>query len=92
MIGRVGWNFGRSPLDNDVIFANAIVPVIYESHLTGGVELLIGYHHSFAVSAVYTFDASRTDDGSGDLFSQQGAGTEINYRGFDLDATWTIRF
>jgi hypothetical protein len=75
-----------------VVFANAIVPVIYESHLGGGIEFKIGKCHSLAFSAVGTFHTEKVDDGSGDLFSQQGAGTRIGYEGFDVDATWTVNF
>ncbi|MHC4400783.1 MAG: OmpP1/FadL family transporter [Planctomycetota bacterium] len=92
VIARLGWNYGKSPIRSDVLFANALVPVIYESHLAGGVELLLGDHHSLAFSAVGTMDTEKTDDGSGDLFSQAGAGTRIGYEGFDVDATWTIHF
>jgi long-chain fatty acid transport protein len=92
LIARLGWNYGRSPIQPDVTFANALVPAIYESHLAAGVEVKIGSCHSLAFSAVSTFDARKTDDGSGDAFSQAGAGTSIGYEGFDVDATWTINF
>jgi long-chain fatty acid transport protein len=92
LIARLGWNYGRSPIQSDVTFANALVPVIYESHLGGGVEVKLGEHHSLAVSAIATFRAEKTDDGSGDAISQAGAGTRIGYEALDLDATWTIYF
>jgi long-chain fatty acid transport protein len=92
IIGRIGWNYGRSPIDRDVTFANALFPAIYESHLAGGIELKISECHSLAFTAVGTFHTEKTDDGSGDPISQAGAGTRIGYEGFDFDATWTVRF
>ena len=92
VIARLGWNYGKSPIDSDVIFANAIVPVIYEHHLAAGLELRLGDHHAFAVSAVVVPHNTMVDDGSGDAFSVGGAGIGIDFRSFDMDATWTIRF
>ena len=92
VIARLGWNYGKSPIDSDVIFANAIVPVIYEHHIAAGLELRLGDHHAFAVSAVVVPHNTMVDDGSGDAFSVGGAGIGIDFRSFDMDATWTIRF
>ena len=92
LIGRLGWNYGKSPIDSDVVFANALVPAIYASHFGGGVEIKLHESHSLALSAIHTFRAQMSDDGSGDLFSQLGEGIGIDYRALDIDATWTIRF
>ena len=92
LIGRLGWNYGSSPIRSDVTFANSLLPAIGASHLGGGFELRLGAHQSIAASFIGTFDAVQVDDGSGDLFSQQGAGTRIGYQALDIDFTWTVRF
>lgn len=90
LIVRMGWNYGKSPIDSSVVFANAIVPAIYEHHLACGVELMLGDHHALALSAVATPYNALVDDGTG--LGGNGAGIGIDFRGFDFDATWTVRF
>lgn len=90
LIARLGWNYGRSPIDTNVVFANGIFPAIYEHHLACGVELMLGDHHALALSVVGTPHNSMVDDGTG--LGGAGAGLGIDFRAFDLDATWTIRF
>jgi len=48
--------------------------------------------NSIAFNLVRTLPNKETDDGDGDLFSQLGEGTELEYNGWDADITWTIRF
>jgi long-chain fatty acid transport protein len=90
LIARAGWNYGRSPIDSDVIFVNGIFPVIYEHHLACGLELRLGDHHALALSAVGVPYNSMVDDGTG--LGGGGAGLGIDFRSFDMDATWTIKF
>ena len=92
IIARMGWNYGKSPIREDVTFANTLFPAIYESHLGGGVEFVINECHSLSVSTIGTFEAARTDSGGGDLFSQLGEGINMGYSAFDLDVTWSVRF
>ena len=33
---RLGYNYGKSPIQSSVVFANALIPVIMEHHLTTG--------------------------------------------------------
>lgn len=90
LIARLGWNYGKSPIDTNVVFANGIFPAIYEHHLACGVELMLGDHHALAISAVSTPYNSMVDDGS--LFGGAGRGLGIDFRAFDVDATWTIKY
>lgn len=92
LIGRLGYNYGRSPIRSKVVFANALIPAIYQSHLTGGLEFLIGCYNSLAISCVYTFPHTETDNGRGDMFSELGKGTVMRYRGWDVDAAWKMTF
>lgn len=92
---RSGVNYGRSPVREDVVFANALAPTVYETSLAVGGEYAFGKtrRNSIAASVVYKLENNEQDDGSGDLFSQAGAGTRIGYRsGFDADIAWTLRF
>lgn len=91
-IGRAGYNYGKSPIRQDSAFANALVPTVYEKHLSLGGEYRLNKNNSIALSVVRTFPNSVKDNGSGDLFSQLGQGTEISYEGWDADVQWTVNF
>ncbi len=92
LTGRLGFNYGRSPIRSEVVFANALIPAIYQSHLAAGVEIHLGSHNSIAINVVHTFLHSETDNGQGDLFSQLGKGTIMRYHAWDIDAAWRITF
>ncbi len=89
---RGGVNHGRSPIRSHNAFANGLVPAVYETHLSLGGEYHMDHGNSIAFNLVRTLPNKETDDGDGDLFSQLGEGTELEYNGWDADITWTIRF
>jgi len=96
IILRAGVNYGRSPVREDVVFANSLAPTVYQTSIAAGGEYLFGsdkHRQSIATSLVYKLGHVEKDDGSGDLFSQVGEGTRIGYRsGFDADIVWSIQF
>ncbi|MGN2393189.1 OmpP1/FadL family transporter [Pelomicrobium sp. G1] len=89
---RAGVNYGRTPLRDNVIFANALVPVVYETHLALGGEYRFDKRTSLSFSVVRTLRNTQTDNGTGDLFSQLGSGTRIGYNGWDADIQWSLKF
>lgn len=91
-IGRAGVNYGKSPIRKDSTFANALVPAVYETHAALGGEYRLNKNNSIALSVVRTFSNAVKDDGSGDIFSQLGEGTEIKYHAVDFDVQWTVNF
>ena len=96
IILRSGINYGRSPVREDVVFANSLAPTVYQTSVAVGGEYKFGtekHKQSIATSLVYKLGHTEKDDGSGDLFSQVGKGTRIGYRsGFDADIAWSIEF
>ena len=96
IIFRSGINYGRSPVREDVVFANSLAPTVYQTSIAAGAEYKFGsqkHKQSIATSLVYKLGHVEKDDGSGDLFSQVGEGTRIGYRsGFDADIAWSIEF
>lgn len=74
---RLGYNYGRSPIQNDVIFANALLPLIMEHHLTMGFSYFLTKNLSLDFVWEHHFFAAKADNGAGDVYSINGAGTKI---------------
>lgn len=90
--GRMGVNYGETQIKSSSVFANALVPTVYEWHLALGGDVNIYDNNYISFSVVRTLKNEETDDGSGDLFSQLGKGTRIAYDGWDTDIVWTVKF
>jgi long-chain fatty acid transport protein len=73
---RLGYNYGRSPIQPNVVFANALMPVIAEHHLTTGFSYFITKALSLDFAWEHHFRNIMVDDGgdSGDLI---GTGTQV---------------
>lgn len=74
---RLGYNYGRSPIQDHVVFANSLLPVIMEHHFTTGLSYFLTKSLSLDVAWEHHFKAVRSDDGSGDTYSQYGVGTKV---------------
>ena len=73
---RLGYNYGRSPIQNNVMFANALMPVILEHHFTTGFSYFFIKDLSLDFAWEHHFSNAITDSGgdSGDLI---GTGTTV---------------
>ncbi len=78
---RLGYNYGKSPIQDHVIFANALLPVIIEHHLTTGFSYFFTKDLSLDVVWEHHFFISKSDNGKGDYYSVNGAGTKITAAG-----------
>lgn len=74
---RLGYNYGQTPLKQQNIFANALLPLIMEHHVTTGFSYLITKDLSFDLTWEHHFKATMSDDGTGDTYSEYGNGTKI---------------
>lgn len=74
---RLGYNYGKSPIQAHVVFANAILPVIMEHHLTTGFSYLLMKDLSVDFTWEHHFFASKADNGAGDAYSTNGVGTKV---------------
>jgi len=90
--GRAGINRADTNIKESSVFANALVPTIYETHLAIGGDLNIYKNNYISFSVVRTLENELTDNGQGDAFSQAGEGTRLQYDGWDLDVVWTVKF
>jgi len=73
---RLGYNYGKSPIQHNVIFANALMPVILEHHFTTGFSYLITDNTSLDFAWEHHFSNAMTDSG-GDSADLIGTGTKV---------------
>jgi len=74
---RLGYEYGRSPIRPKVVFANSLLPLIMEHHLTTGFSYFITKNLSLDLTWEHHFMNSMVDDGSGDSYSRAGKGTKV---------------
>lgn len=75
---RLGYMYGRSPIQPHVVYANALIPLIMEHHLTAGLSYFLTKDLSLDVAWEHAFRSVMADDGQGDAQSQNGNGTKIS--------------
>jgi long-chain fatty acid transport protein len=75
-----GYAHSDTPVDSDHVMASALVPVLIEDHLTAGVTYRINDRNEIHFTAIHAFDHRMKDSGEGsaDLFSLLGKGTELS--------------
>lgn len=84
--GNLGYNYGKSPLANNVVFANVLAPATVEHHFAVGVTFKPTKYHGFTLSGYYVPMNKQIEDGTGDACSHIGKGTKIGMR------QWAIQF
>lgn len=78
---RLGYNYGKSPIQRKFVFANALFPVIAEHHLTTGFSYYVTKNLSVDFVWEHHFMGVQVDNGTGDIYSQNGVGTKITGAG-----------
>ena len=89
---RAGVSHGNSPIEEEVVFANALFPAIVETHATAGASYAISEHSDIHVAYKHAFGNKLTDNGQGDLFSFVGKGTEIYLEENSLTVEYSYKF
>ena len=74
---RLGYAYGKSPIQPNVVFANSLIPVIVEHHLTTGLSYFIKKNLSLDLAWEHDFKNVMADDG-GDSADAVGNGTKIS--------------
>ena len=78
---RLGYNYGKAPIREDVVFANALAPLIIEQHVSFGLSQKLDDEWTLDLTYVHAFEKSITDNGKGDSYSQAGANTSVEASG-----------
>lgn len=89
---RAGYNYGESPIDSEHVFANVLFPAVVEQHLTLGASYKFTDSLELGFSAYWAPKNTVEDAGTGDGFSQMGAGTtlEMEQWGSQLGLTYNF--
>ncbi|MFA5142946.1 MAG: outer membrane protein transport protein [Candidatus Omnitrophota bacterium] len=74
---RLGYNYGKSPIQSNVVFANALLPLVMEHHLTTGFSYFLTKDLSLDFVWEHHFKGVQTDNGAGDIYSAAGRGTKV---------------
>ena len=74
---RLGYCYGKSPIQPNVVFSNALMPVIIEHHLTTGLSYYVTKDLSLDCAWEHGFKNTLTDAG-GDSADLIGTGTKIS--------------
>ena len=54
LTGRIGYNYGKSPIDAGHMFANFLFPAIAEHHITAGASYKLGQTYELGASAYWS--------------------------------------
>jgi long-chain fatty acid transport protein len=89
---RVGYNYGKSPIQRRFVFANALLPLIVENQLTAGFSCMITKNLSLDFVWEHHFFNAMADNGEGDIYSQNGVGTKITAAAEIIGAGFSYKF
>jgi long-chain fatty acid transport protein len=89
---RTGVSHGNSPIEEEVVFANALFPAITETHLAAGATYAFDEKHAVHFTYMHAFENELTDSGRGDLFSKLGRGTEISLKEDTFTVQYSLKF
>ncbi len=78
---RVGYNYGKSPIQRRFVFANALLPLVVENHFTTGFSYFLTRDLSLDFVWEHHFFNAMADNGEGDIYSQNGVGTKVTASG-----------
>ncbi len=89
---RAGYNYGKSPIDEEHAFANVLFPGIVEHHFTAGATLKFSNTMEFGWSAYITPKAKLIDSGTGDMFSSNNAGARLTHQQYGTQLSFKYNF
>ncbi len=89
---RAGWAYGNSPINENNVFANVLLPAIVEHHFMAGASYKFMGNYEVGFSGYFAPKVTVKDDGSGDSFSQNGKGTELSHEQFGGQVSFSVDF
>ncbi len=89
---RAGYNYGKSPIDEEHVFANVLFPAIVEHHFTAGLNVGVTDAIDLGWSGYWTPTAELKDSGEGDSFSQNGVGSKLWHQQYGTQISLKYNF
>jgi len=89
---RAGYNYGRSPVDDQHIFANTLLPATVEHHFTLGLNYALSDAFDLGWSGYVTTENELTAPGTGNGYDQMGAGAKISHRQYGTQVSVKYNF
>ncbi len=89
---RAGWAYGNSPIDENHVFANVLLPAIVEHHFMAGASYKFLGNYEVGFSGYFAPKVTVKEDGSGDGFSQGGRATELSHEQFGGQVSFSVDF
>jgi long-chain fatty acid transport protein len=90
--GRAGYNYGKSPIANNKVFANVIAPAVIEQHFAVGMTYKAPSNYEISLNGFFAPRHQQTESGTGDFYSQAGQGTKISMWQYALQASYKVKF
>lgn len=77
---RAGWAYAKSPIDENHVFANVLLPAIVEHHFNIGASYKLPWDKTeVGFSSYFAPKVTMRESGGGDAFSQNGIGTTFSH-------------
>lgn len=91
---RAGYNYGKSPIDENHVFANFLFPAITEHHITAGASYKLGERYELGASGYYAPENSMENlpGGPASAFASFGGTTELEHRQYGMQASVKMKF
>lgn len=91
---RAGYNYGKSPIDENHVFANFLFPAITEHHITAGGSYKMGQRYELGASAYYAPENAMVNNpgGAASTFGNAGGTTELNHSQYGAQASIKMKF
>ena len=93
LTGRIGYNYGKSPIDEGHLFANFLFPAISEHHVTAGASYKLTPSWELGASAFWSPENTVTNNAAGaDSYAQAGGTTFVSMEQYGGQISVKMKF
>lgn len=90
---RVGYNYGKSPVDETHMFANFLFPATTEHHVTAGASAKLGTRYEVGANAYWAPEVSVTNNVSGnENYAVNGGQTTVDHQQYGAQVSLKVKF
>jgi long-chain fatty acid transport protein len=93
LTGRIGYNYGKSPIDEEHLFANFLFPAISEHHITVGASYKLTPTWELGSSAFWSPENTVTNNPAGsDSYAQSGGRSFVSMEQYGAQISAKMKF